>query len=92
MVPAFPFGRGESSHRRPISNGSRTQTSTRTLKPRALRFPLSTVAGLSISRMPMRQVASCINKALNERSNSYHQGREKEHGMNSDAEPNCESH
>jgi hypothetical protein len=41
--------------------------------------------------MPMRQVASCINKRLNERSNSHDQGREKEHWMHRDPETDCKS-
>ena len=40
--------------------------------------------------MSMRQVAGCINKALNERSNCNQQSREKEHWMNRDAEPDCQ--
>jgi hypothetical protein len=42
--------------------------------------------------MPMRQVAHCINKALNERSDCYQQSREKEHWVDRDAEADCESH
>ena len=39
----------------------------------------------------MRQMAGCINKALNERSYRYQQGREKKHWMNGDAETDSES-
>ena len=41
---------------------------------------------LVASRMSMRQMAGCINKALNERSNRYQQGREEEHWMHRDAQ------
>ena len=41
--------------------------------------------------MSMRQMASCINKALNERSDRYQQGYEKKHWMHRDAETDCES-
>ena len=37
----------------------------------------------------MRQMAGCINKALNERSNRYQQSREKKHRVNGDAETDC---
>lgn len=39
----------------------------------------------------MRQVAGCINEALNERSDCNHQSREKEDRMHRDAEANCKS-
>jgi hypothetical protein len=41
--------------------------------------------------MPTRQMAGCINKALNERSDRYQQGREKEHSMDRNAKANSES-
>jgi len=41
--------------------------------------------------MSMRQMAGCINKALNERSDRYQQGREKKHWMHRDAESDSES-
>jgi hypothetical protein len=41
--------------------------------------------------MSMCQMAGCINKALNERSDRYQQSREKEHWMDGDAEPDSES-
>ena len=40
----------------------------------------------------MRQVASRINEALNERSECYQQSREKEHWMDRDTDADCESH
>jgi hypothetical protein len=40
--------------------------------------------------MSMRQMAGCINKALNERSDRYQQAREKEHWMHRDAQADCE--
>jgi hypothetical protein len=44
-----------------------------------------------VSRMPMRQVAHCMNKALNERGDRYQQSRKKKHRMDRDAETDCES-
>ena len=44
-----------------------------------------------VLRMSMRQMTSCINKALNECSDRYQQGREKKHWMNRDAESYSES-
>jgi hypothetical protein len=41
--------------------------------------------------MSMRQMAGCINKALNERSDRYQQAREKEHWMHRDTETDSES-
>lgn len=38
----------------------------------------------------MRQVAGCINKALNERSDHYQQSRKKEHWMHRDTDTDCE--
>jgi hypothetical protein len=41
--------------------------------------------------MSMRQVARCVNQALDERSDCYKQSREKEHWMNRYTETNSES-
>jgi hypothetical protein len=41
--------------------------------------------------MPMRQVASCMNKGLNDHGDGYQQSGEKEHRMDRDAEADCES-
>jgi hypothetical protein len=41
--------------------------------------------------MSMRQMAGCINKALNERSDRYQQSCEKKHRMNGNAETDSES-
>ena len=38
----------------------------------------------------MRQMAGCINKALNERSNRYQQGCKEEHWMHRDTEADCQ--
>jgi hypothetical protein len=38
----------------------------------------------------MRQMSGCINKALNERSDRYQHGREKEHWMHRNAQADCE--
>jgi hypothetical protein len=38
----------------------------------------------------MRQMAGCINKALNESSNRYQQSREQEHWMHRDAQADRE--
>ena len=40
----------------------------------------------------MRQVASSINEALNERSECYQQSREKEHRMDRDTDADCKSY
>jgi hypothetical protein len=44
----------------------------------------------SISWMSMHQMAGCISKALNERSDRYQQGREEEHCMCRDTQADCE--
>jgi hypothetical protein len=40
--------------------------------------------------MSMRQMAGCINKALNQRGDRYQQSGEKEYWMDDDAEPDSE--
>jgi hypothetical protein len=41
--------------------------------------------------MSMRQMAGCVNQALNERSDCNQQSREKEHWVNRYAKTNSES-
>ena len=40
--------------------------------------------------MPMRQMAGCIDKALNERSYRDQQAREKKHRMHCNAQSDCD--
>jgi hypothetical protein len=42
--------------------------------------------------MPMRQVASCVYNRLQQRPGGDDQSREKENRMDSNAQPDCESH